>query len=337
MAATATDVKVLADEPLLFRMERVSATLYKQLNDQQDKQLLELITRVANTSPTNAVATKRELKGYRQPGNEKSTRDVLIKYRTRERQILQTGTHDIPWGLKWLFSFIILVDTPVKGAARVDRMLELTKQWLQAMAEDGIYEVGDQLSELNALLDSIGNELNGCRELTTQLPGPFNTACNLLFGDRIQDAAARGEIPRWAIADQQSLPPLYINRDENNKDMRMAMSQAREYVDGVVGENERCTNSQARDLRVESISPSFTRGAITGCTVTVQPIDRGSMEPVSSSAPVDLWLEVDIAANLHVGIVIEATLHFLSSGQAYVHEVTMVWPSFTPMDYMDIY
>ncbi|KAJ2003226.1 hypothetical protein GGI04_001822 [Coemansia thaxteri] len=334
------DQRIFSDEPLLMRVERATIALHKELEDSDEKRSLEIISLAANAGLVRPVAAKKEMKNYGKPGHEQVTSDVLLKYRLREEQLLQSGTLDIPWGVKWLLSYVVLLDTPVLGAESMAKMINVVRRWLTALADADIHEVKGQLADLNEIVDRAYDELLASRALASQMPGLFNAACSLLYAGQLRSLYVDEGLPNWVLRDRSSaaagagnnqhLPATDLPEDH------MSVEEARQYVAGTVADDARCSHSRAVDLIVESIGSSAAdESSEWQLRVVVRVFDRQRMMAAEEDA-VSLRFEYALAENLRPGQVIEATLHTLSDGCSYIDAVTMVWPSYSPLDYVGL-
>ncbi|KAJ2061078.1 hypothetical protein GGI17_003335 [Coemansia sp. S146] len=331
--SSAIDTRDFADEPLLMRVERVTAALNRELDDTVEKRCLEITSFAANAGLVRPVATKKELKKYKKDGEEQATRDIILKYRLREEQLLQSGTLDIPWGLKWLLSYVVLIDSPVIGPGNMEKMTSVVQRWLNAMASADIHEVKDHLEDLTKFVDCARVELLASRALANQLPGMFNAACSLLYDGALRSVHVDFGLPKWVLADRRNsgggdrLMPDHLVQD-------LSIEQARQIVSGIVAEDAQCTRSRPVDLKVESVGVCGDDGLHI---VSVCVFDRQNMVAVEGEDTVVLRFETDLAGNVIPGQVIEATLYTLSDGCHYIDAVTMLWPSYSPLDYVNLY
>ncbi|KAJ2736442.1 hypothetical protein IW152_000803 [Coemansia sp. BCRC 34962] len=329
----AIDTREFAAEPLLMRVERVTTALNRELEDTMEKRCFEITSFAANAGLVRPIATKKELKKYRKEGEEQATRDIILKYRLREEQLLQSGTLDVAWGLKWLLSYVVLIESPIIGPGNMEKMTSVVQRWLNAMARADIHEVKDQLEDLTKLIDCAHKELLASRALANQLPGAFNAACSLLYAGELHSVNIDMGLPKWVIADrsnsgggEQPMPDRLVQD--------LSIEQARQLVSGIVADDAQCTRSRPVDLLVESVGASGDDGLHL---VLVCVFDRQSMAAAEGESSIALRFEADLAENLISGQVIEATLYALSDGCSYIDAVTMVWPSYSPLDYVDMY
>ncbi|KAJ2702618.1 hypothetical protein H4218_000734 [Coemansia sp. IMI 209128] len=331
--SSAIDTREFADEPLLMRVERVTTALNRELEDTVEKRCLEITSFAANAGLVRPVATKRELKKYKKEGEAQATRDIILKYRLREEQLLQSGTLDIVWGLKWLLSYVVLIETPVIGPGNMEKMTSVVQRWLNAMASANIHEVKNQLEDLTKLVDCARKELLASRALSNQLPGVFNAACSLLYAGALHSVNVEMCLPKWVIADRSNSEggerpmPDHLVQD-------LSIEQARQLVSGIVADDAQCTRSRPVDLLVESVGACGDDGLHL---VSVCVFDRQTMASAEGESSIALRFETDLAENLISGQVIEATLYTLSDGCSYIDAVTMVWPSYSPLDYVTMY
>ncbi|KAJ1723796.1 hypothetical protein LPJ53_001865 [Coemansia erecta] len=328
---------MFSSEPLLMRMDFATYKYYRTLENAHDKMLMETASRFANVNVLTRPATKKELKKYSDFKDSEARRDLRLKYQTRQVQVLGQATFDMQWGLKWLLSYFILIEEPVVAASvRAERLPVITREWMNALASDGIHEVSDQLPELLAIIDMAQHELPLLHRLGEQLPGKFNTACSLLFAGQLRSAHIDMFKPKWVLADQR----LSSNEGTDHTDIYsdepelMTQAQARTYVSGIVPLDVTSTSCPA-DLRIVSIESSSADDMTAGhLHVTTHVYDRQNMSDKEGRDPVVLRMDQEMAPNLRVGFIIEATLHRLSNDIHYVDAVTMVWPSYTPLDHI---
>ncbi|KAJ2746493.1 hypothetical protein GGI20_001336 [Coemansia sp. BCRC 34301] len=321
-----------ADEPLLMRVERVTAALNRELVDAQERRCLELTSFTSNAGLVRPVATKKVLKKYKVAGEEQATTNILLRYQLREDQLLKSGTLDIPWGLKWLLSYVVLIESPVLGPGSMEKMTSVVQRWLNAMASADIHEIKDQLEDLTKLVDCARDELVASRALANQLPGVFNAACSLLFAGELHIMHVNAGLPKWVLADRLSGEKGWLAQLHAPQDV--SLEQARQSVAEIVARDARCVRSRHVDLLVESVGACGDDGLhkVSACVY-----DRRGMTVAEGEGPVVLRFETDLAENLRRGQVIEATLHTLSDGCDYIDAVTMVWPSYSPLDYVNLY
>ncbi|KAJ2815358.1 hypothetical protein IWW50_006850, partial [Coemansia erecta] len=278
------------------------------------------------------------------PGHEENTRNVCIKYRTREENLLHSGTFDPVWGLKWLLSFVILVDWPVFNTTDVLRLCELIELWLGALAEADIHEVTDFVPELNGILETARGELVCLRALCEKLPGQFNSACSLLFGGALKQVYVEPHMPKWVVAlnSQSSASnvgqPGNANVDSSSalagSNAPMSIAEAQECVSRAVPLEGACRNCGSYDLLVKSIGTTAHEDSDL-VPVQMSVFNRQLMQ--EEGEQLDLLFERDVVADMCVGFVIEATLYQLGNSQHFIDSVTMVWPSYTPLDYLELY
>ncbi|KAJ2105599.1 hypothetical protein GGI16_002287 [Coemansia sp. S142-1] len=331
--SSAIDTHDFADEPLLMRVERVTAALNRELEDTVEKRCLEITSFAANAGLIRPVATKKELKKYRKDGEEQATHDIILKYRLREEQLLQSGPLDIPWGLKWLLSYVVLIDSPVIGPGNMEKMTSVVQRWLNAMASADIYEVKDHLEDLTKFVDCAREELLASRALANELPGMFNSACSLLYAGALRSLYVDKGLPKWVLADRRDseggerLVPDHMVQD-------LSIEQARQLVSGIVADDAQCTRSRPVDILVQSVGVCGDDGLhmVSACV-----FDRQNMAAVEGEDSIVLRFETDLASNLIPGQVIETTLYTLSDGCNYIDAVTMIWPSYSPLDYVNLY
>ncbi|KAJ2781794.1 hypothetical protein H4R18_002655 [Coemansia javaensis] len=321
-------------EPLLLRLDVATHAFYSTLESGSDKKMMELVASTANVSVLTRPATKKELRRYGQPGEEENTRNVRLKYQLREDNLVQSGAFDLQWGLRWLLSFVVLTEMPGIGAAAAARLVELVGQWLDALVAAGIHEVADEMPALRATLGLARDELCAMRALGDALPGRFNSACSLLFAGSLRTAYVDARLPRWVLrlradsgagdAAAQSSSPLPHG---------MSVADAQQCVEGIVPLGTPCRSSGAVDLRIKAAAGDSDETGLV--QVRARVFDRHAMEDREGGDDDDVVLrfERDVAAGLRPGFVVEATLHSLDNGVHYIDAVTMVWPSYTPLDY----
>ncbi|KAJ2449315.1 hypothetical protein GGF42_004810 [Coemansia sp. RSA 2424] len=321
-----------ADEPLLMRVERVTTALNRELEDTLEKRCLELTSFAANAGLVRPVATKKELKKYKVAGEEQATSDILLRYRLREDQLLQSGTLDVPWGLKWLLSYVVLIESPVLGPGSMEKMTSVVQRWLNAMASADIHEIKVQLEDLTRFIDCARDELVASRALANQLPGVFNAACSLLYAGELHSVHVDASLPKWVLADQRNEGEE--RRAQEHSSQGLSIEQARRLVADVVAGDAQCSRSRPVDLLVEHVGACGDAGLHR---VSTRVFDRRRMAAAEGEDPVVLRFETDLAENLRLGQVIEATVYTLSDGCSYIDAVTMVWPSYSPLDYVNLY
>ncbi|KAJ1826039.1 hypothetical protein LPJ56_002387 [Coemansia sp. RSA 2599] len=323
------DLCAFSNDPLLLRMDMATYSYYSTLSDIRDKRLLEIASRAANVNVLTRPVGKKELKKFAERRDAEAVRNVRLKYQTRQDQVAQLGTFDMQWGLKWLLSFVVLVEEPVLGVYGAERMVSITEEWMKALARADISEVSSQLPQLRDTLEIARAELPLSLALAEALPGKFNLACSLLFAGQLRSAHTDMHRPRWALADQAG-----SDHESEHDDADSAKAQARETIGDIVPANAECIRSRPADLRITSIDaasedfPAYRR-------VCARVFDRLRLVDKEDEEQVELRFEADIASRLCVGLVIEATLHALSNGMHYIDAVTMVWPSYSPLDYVD--
>ncbi|KAJ1779688.1 hypothetical protein LPJ77_001163 [Coemansia sp. RSA 2523] len=326
------ETRHFSNDPLLFRIDLATFDFYKNLSTTNDKRLMALISRTANVNVTTRLASKRELKHYKEAGHEENTRNVRIKYRTREENLLQSGTFDPVWGLKWLLSSVVLVDSPLFGTADITRLCELATMWIGALTDAGVHEVSDSANELYDVLETGRSELMCVRALGGNLPGRFNTACSLLFGGDFKRLYVDSYAPRWATA----LQPMSSCADDQagiGTNAPLSIAEARECVASVVPLDTKCRNCGSYDLRVKEIGSSSNDSGLVPVKVCV--FNRQLMQ--EEGQVLTLLFEQSVAMDMRVGFVIEATLYKLDNGQHFIDSITMVWPSYTPLDYLEVF
>ncbi|KAJ1961604.1 hypothetical protein GGI12_003158 [Dipsacomyces acuminosporus] len=324
------------DEPLLLRMDLVTADFHETIDDDQDRRLFEIVAKMANVNPIFRHSRKSELEKYKEPGEEEATRNVLIKYASEERRILQSGTLDLVWGLKWLFSYEVLIEIPVLDPALVDRMINIVARWLAAMARAGIDEVSSQMPNLRRVLDLAKEEIPASRALADQLPGKFNTACSLIYAGELRQNYVSTNTPKWVQDDPAIAPPVNHHQDQqlssSDSPAVLTMAQAQEIVADFVPPGSVCTRSCAQELRVDSVIKPTDEKDHGALLAMVHIFDREKLE--GTGEPIAIRLDDDMAPNIKPGFVIEATLHTLDTGIHYIDQITMIWPSYSPLDYM---
>ncbi|KAJ2211059.1 hypothetical protein EV179_005792 [Coemansia sp. RSA 487] len=288
------------------------------------------------------------MKKYKYPGQYAATREIMIKYRDREKQLLQSGTWDMQWGLRWLLSFVVLIDAPVLSIPNANAMVSVVNKWLYALKKAKIQEVEEQFAELEHIISVATDELAASLSASGKLPGRFNAACSLIFAGELKEAFIDLHMPKWALADHVINTEEYRPTDAYSAaDSGLSLAEARECVAQVFGSDDlsqvACTHSIACDLRVSKIAgarnddDSNTNGEAQDVAsfhkVAVHTFNR--MTLADQGDQLVLYLESDIVAELRPGFVLEATLHTLNNGYHYIDAVTMVWPSYTPLDYVD--
>ncbi|KAJ2698728.1 hypothetical protein FB645_005562 [Coemansia sp. IMI 203386] len=324
------DLCTFSDDPLLLRMDMATYGYYSALTDSRDRRLMEIASRSANVNVQTRPAGRKELKQFGDKKNAEAVRNVRLKYQTKQDQIAQLGTFDMQWGLRSLLSFVVLVEEPVLGVSGAERMVSVVEGWIQALASADIYEVSNQQPQLMRILDVARKELPLTLAVSERLPGKFNLACSLLFAGQLRNAFVDAYKPRWALADQ-----VAGDQKPKDEDAEIERERARDMVDGVVPVDAECTRSRPVDLRIASIDLAAEDCPEHLSRVRVRIYDRSLLADKNDEEPVDLLFEADIASCLCVGFVIEATLHTLSNGMHYMDAVTMVWPSYSPLDYVD--
>ncbi|KAJ1876343.1 hypothetical protein LPJ57_004533 [Coemansia sp. RSA 486] len=319
-----------SDDPLLLRMDMATYGYYSALTDSRDRRLMEIASRSANVNVQTRPAGRKELKQFGDKKNAEAVRNVRLKYRTKQDQIAQLGTFDMQWGLRWLLSFVVLVEEPVLGVSGAERMVSVVEGWIRALASADIYEVSNQQPQLMRILDVARKELPLTLAVSERLPGKLNLACSLLFAGQLRNAFVDAYKPRWALTDQ-----VAGDQKPKDEDAEVERERARDVVDGVVPVDAECTRSRPVDLRIASIDLAAEDCSERLSRVCVRIYDRSLLADRNDEEPVDLLFEADVASCLCVGFVIEATLHTLSNGMHYMDAVTMVWPSYAPLDYVD--
>ncbi|PIA18709.1 hypothetical protein COEREDRAFT_79707 [Coemansia reversa NRRL 1564] len=326
-----------SDEPLLLRLDIATHGFYRELKDATDKRLMEIIANTANVNVRTRPAGKKEFTKYNKPGEGENTRNVRLKYRLREELLRQSGTFDLQWGIKWLLSFVALLDTPVLNLAEASRLLELVDMWLKALVSANIHEI---VSELPAMEDTIAiaqDEMLCQRTLSEKLPGQFNSACSLLFAGELKTNFIDANMPKWVLElrarDSQSTERI----GARGRDVvpSLSIAEAQECVSGIVPLDTGCKSSGAVDLRINSIGNDGDSNGDGLVQVGVYVFDRQHM--ADKGEQLMLRFEPEIAMEMRVGFVLEATLHTLDNGCNYIDAVTMVWPSYTPLDYVEMF
>ncbi|KAI9504597.1 hypothetical protein GGI25_000744 [Coemansia spiralis] len=341
------------NEPLLLRLDMATYAFYRSLSDDdlRAKKMMELVSQVANVNVLVRLVNKKELRNFKVHGQEKLTREIMIKYNERERQLLQSGTWDINWGLRWLLSYLALVESPVLGITNAKCMLSVVDQWIDALGEANISEVVSQLPALKQTIAIARDELIASLHTSQQLSGKFNTSCSLLFAGELKETYIDLHMPKWALADQSMIAePQSSSGAYKPTNNQLSLAEAWECVASVFESTDlnqvACVRSMACDLRIKEIATTVYVDCInTGdCNsakqttapfykVTVCVFDRQTM--ADQGELLTLLFESNIVANLRVGFILEATLHTLDNGYHYIDAVTMVWPSYTPLDYVD--
>ncbi|KAJ2082827.1 hypothetical protein H4R24_001285 [Coemansia sp. RSA 988] len=321
-----------SDEPLLLRLDIATHAFYRELKDATDKRLMEMIASTANINVQTRLAGRKEFKKYNKDGEEENTRNVRLKYRLREELLQKSGTFDPQWGIKWLLSFVSLLETPVLNSAEASRLVELVDMWLKALVNANIHEI---VSELPALEDTIAiarEEMLSQRTLSEKLPGQFNSSCSLLFAGELKTNFIDANLPKWVV--DLRAHDNHSGAYDRNTAPSLSVAEAQECVSGIVPLDATCKSSGAVDLRIKSIgNDSDNEDGLVQVCVCV--FDRQNM--VDKGEQLSLRIETDIAMEMHVGFVLEATLHTLDNGSNYIDAVTMVWPSYTPLDYVEMF
>ncbi|KAJ2125773.1 hypothetical protein IW147_000544 [Coemansia sp. RSA 720] len=327
------ETRHFSNDPLLLRLDLATFEFYKTLDTANDKRLMALISRTANVNVSTRLASKRELKHYKEAGHEENTRNVRIKYRTREENLLQSGTFDPVWGLKWLLSSVVLVDSPLFSTSDIVRLCELATMWIKALAEAGVHEVSDSADELYDVLETGRRELVCVRAFCWNLPDRFNTACSLLFGGDVKRLYMDTYAPRWAAALQPINPSVDEQAEVADANSPLSIAEARECVANVVALDATCRNCGSYDLRVKEIGSSSNDSGLVPVQVCV--FNRQLMQDEGQA--LTLLFEHKMAVDIRVGFVIEATLYKLDNGQHFIDSVTMIWPSYAPLDYLEVF
>ncbi|KAJ1642672.1 hypothetical protein LPJ64_005497 [Coemansia asiatica] len=326
------DLCTFSNEPLLLRMDMATYEYYSALTDTRDKKLMEIASRAANVNVQTRPAGKKELKKFEARKDLEAVRNVRLKYETKQEQIAQLGTFDMRWGLRWLLSFVVLVEEPVLGLYGAERMVSVTEEWMRSLARADIYEVSNQLPQLMSILETARVELPLSLALAEKLPGNFNLACSLLFAGQLRSAHTDMYKPRWVLMDHQA----DSDDESEHEDAEISKTRARETIDGIVPTDAECTRSRPVDLRIASVDVGTENCPAGGyMRVSARIFDRSRLADNEDEEQVELRFEADMASCVCVGFVIEATLHTLSNGVHYIDAVTMVWPSYSPLDYVD--
>ncbi|KAJ1732514.1 hypothetical protein LPJ61_002007 [Coemansia biformis] len=340
LRAAGIDTRRFSSEPLLLRLDVATHAFYQGLADSRDRKMMELAASTANVNVLTRPAGKKEFKKYNQPGEDETTRNVRLKYQLREDNLAQMGAFDPQWGLRWLFSYVALTDMPGIGSDGAGRFVDLVERWLEALAAAGIHEIADELPGLRQTIAAARDELPCALSVSEKLPGRFNAACSLLFAGALRTTYVDAHQPRWVLrlrardgapgtAAAAALPEGLGHEGA----APMSVADAQEYVSGIVAPDARCTSSGAVDLRVKGIGPAAEDSGLA--QVRVRVFDRQAMEDKGDELV--LRLEHDAAAELRVGFVIEATLHALDGDVHYIDLVTLVWPSYAPLDFVDLF
>ncbi|KAJ2860388.1 hypothetical protein GGI22_002728 [Coemansia erecta] len=338
------DAVLFSDEPLLLRLDAATYAFYQTLGEDDvcEKKMLELAASFANVAVQTRLVNKKDMKKYKRPGHQTVTRDIMIKYLDREKQLLQSGTWDMQWGLRWLLSFIVLIDTPVLSIPNAKAMLSVVSKWMCALKEAKIQEVEEQFAELEHIMSVAGDELVASLSASGKLPGRFNTACSLIFAGELKEAFIDFHMPRWALANHAINTDYQAAATCSTASSGLSLVEAKECIAQVFGSENldqiACTHSIACDLRVNKIavSPSANngvQGTVSFYQVSVYMFNR--MALTDQGDRLVLYLERDIVAELRPGFVLEATLHTLNNGYHYIDAITMVWPSYSPLEYVD--
>ncbi|KAJ1927884.1 hypothetical protein FBU59_007177, partial [Linderina macrospora] len=251
--------------------------------------------------------------------------------------LMSSGTLDLVWGVKWLLSYVVLIDYPVQNADTLDAMISVTQRWLEALAEAGIVEVNEVLPQLIEVLETARQELPVGKRLSMLLPGSFNTACSMVFAGELKRIHVNNFLPNWVV----NKPEIArANGIVNVEDQAEAVSQdALQTISGIVARDSVSVSTAPVDLRIMASDDDDCKITVTDaegdyCLVKVSEFDRGTMK--DTGRPFELRWERAVAANLRPGFIIEATLHRLSDGTRYIDQVTMVWPTYTPLNYVDM-
>ncbi|ORX74577.1 hypothetical protein DL89DRAFT_290100 [Linderina pennispora] len=258
------------DEPLLLRMDKTTHAFYKTLTDEADKKMLEVVTHTANVSPILRQASKKDFKKYGNPEYPTITSSIIDKYAERQKVLLSSGTLDLVWGIRWLLSYVVLIDYPLQGTE-------------MALADADILEV----------LGVAHQELVVSRQLSTMLPGSFNSACSIVFA---------GELKTIHIAHANGIAGV----EEQTEGVAVDAVQT---IGGMVDRDSICVSTASVDLRIMCSNNDDGK---------VSEFDRSIMK--DTGTPFEL----------------KGTLHRLSDGTRYIDQVTMVWPTYTPLDYVDL-
>ncbi|KAJ2552426.1 hypothetical protein EV175_003316 [Coemansia sp. RSA 1933] len=335
LSVTNSETVVFSDEPLLLRLDIATYAFYQTLgeDDACEKKMLELAASFANVTVQTRLVGKKEMKKYKRPGKQAATRDIMSKYQDREKQLLQSGTWDMQWGLRWLLSFIVLIDTPVLSISNAKAMLSVVNRWLRALRDANIQEVEGQFAELEHTLSVADDELVASLSASRSLPGKFNAACSLIFAGELKEAFVDLHMPKWALTDYVINTEHRATAAHDTSTSGLSLADARDCVAQVFGSEDlsqiTCTCSIACDLRVNEITQDLSPFR----RVSAYMFNRTTL--ADQGDPLVLYLEHEIAAELRPGFVLEATLHTLNNGYNYIDAVTMVWPSYTPLDYVD--
>ncbi|KAJ2568538.1 hypothetical protein IW140_003744 [Coemansia sp. RSA 1813] len=179
------------------------------------------------------------MKKYKYPGQYAATREIMIKYRDREKQLLQSGTWDMQWGLRWLLSFVVLIDAPVLSIPNANAMVSVVNKWLYALKKAKIQEVEEQFAELEHIISVATDELAASLSASGKLPGRFNAACSLIFAGELKEAFIDLHMPKWALADHVINTEEYRPTDAYSAaDSGLSLAEARECVAQVFGSDD---------------------------------------------------------------------------------------------------
>ncbi|KAJ2661078.1 hypothetical protein IWW48_002633 [Coemansia sp. RSA 1200] len=222
--------------------------------------MLEIATAFANVSVQTRLVSKKDIKKYGRPDHQATTHDIIVRYQEREKQLLQSGTWDMQWGLRWLLSFIVLIETPVLCIINAKAMLSVVSKWICALKEAHIQEVEEQFSELEQITCVASDELVASLSVSEKLPGGFNAACSLVFAGDLKEAFVDLYMPKWALADHGATTESRYAAAQNTANSGLSLAAARGCVIQVFDSEDLsqvvCTHSIACDLRVSEIAGS---------------------------------------------------------------------------------
>ncbi|KAJ1932004.1 hypothetical protein EC988_009600, partial [Linderina pennispora] len=231
--------------------------------------------------PILRQASKKDFKKYGNPEYPTITSSIIDKYAERQKVLLSSGTLDLVWGIRWLLSYVVLIDYPLQGTEMVDTLISVTQRWLEALADADILEVKEVLPQLIEVLGVAHQELVVSRQLSTMLPGSFNSACSIVFAGELKTIHVNNFLPNWVTSNPEVAHANGIaGVEEQTEGVAVDAVQT---IGGMVDRDSICVSTASVDLRIMCSDNGDGKVAVTEaegdyCMVKVSEFDRSIMK-----------------------------------------------------------
>ncbi|KAI8992501.1 Argonaute siRNA chaperone complex subunit Arb1-domain-containing protein [Pilobolus umbonatus] len=176
-------------------------------------------------------------------------------------------------------------------------------------------EYKEDLAKAREIIAEAKIQLPKCKMISGDLPGKFNTACHILFGEAEveMDMSWMNEASMMIRNTFDSFVEVTVGMSK--EEARSLVKEKMKEIDGihVIEKNEQAL------LKVHEISP------YTDADVFIQVVLKNYHD---NQGYYSIYLEKEIVENMLVGMVMTATLCKLSNGQHYLEFASRIMPNF---------